>query len=387
MDERRKLDLTQAQNPLVSWTLIPIIMLATLIVPCITSVVHSQGTEVKNLLDKTCRREYPARQFEDRRDIEMAAIIALSKNKTCSGGGSNKVCPSSAARGLGFGPLPYTMAQENEFKDRWRKLDGALNMRGKVRPTPWLSFGNYLFTSRNRSEGEDPIYFYGNQYSDLSIFTHFFANPPVKNGVYVEIGGSNGWHASNTLFFEQHLGWTGYLIEPTPCAKCMLPTARPRDININAGACVTPKEIDGSFMYGFCPSPQDRCQPSKGRTYPNYKVLCRPMSTLLRSPSTGFLPEHIDLLSIDVEEFYMDFLETLPWNQTTMDVLLVEVQCQNQCSANYAARGIKDERIVRKQENERVSAFLEKIGCRVLRSKFNEDTVAVRERCVPNNRS
>ena len=111
------------------------------------------------------------------------------------------------------------------------------------------------------------------------------------------------------------------------------------------------------------------------------------MSTLLRSPSTGFLPEHIDLLSIDVEEFYMDVLETLPWNQTTMDVLLVEVRCQNQCSANYAARGIKDGRIVRKQENERVRAFLEKMGYRVLRSKFNEDTVAVRERCVPNNRS
>ena len=80
MVEREKSGLARARNPLVSWTLIPIIMLATLIVPCITSVVHSQGTEVKHLLDKTCRREYPARQFEDRRDIEMAAIVALSKS-------------------------------------------------------------------------------------------------------------------------------------------------------------------------------------------------------------------------------------------------------------------------------------------------------------------
>ena len=61
-----------------------------------------------------------------------------------------------------------------------------------------------------------PGYFYGNDYVDFTIFSHFFAHPPVIGGTYVEIGGSNGVHASNTLFFEQHLDWTGVLIEPTP---------------------------------------------------------------------------------------------------------------------------------------------------------------------------
>jgi hypothetical protein len=75
---------------------------------------------------------------------------------------------------------------------------------------------------------------------DLIILVAVVMFCVVLKGVYLEIGGGNGWHASNTLFFEQHLNWTGFLIEPTPCAKCMLPITRPRDVILNAGACEQP---------------------------------------------------------------------------------------------------------------------------------------------------
>ena len=54
----------------------------------------------------------------------------------------------------------------------------------------------------------------------------------------------------------QHLNWTGYLIEPTPCGRCMLPYTRPRDTIINAGACKTSTALSGKFMHGFCRTPQ-----------------------------------------------------------------------------------------------------------------------------------
>ena len=38
------------------------------------------------------------------------------------------------------------------------------------------------------------------------------------------------------------------------------------------------------------------------------------------------LPTHVDLLSIDVEALYMNVLTTLPWNELTIDVIMVEVK-------------------------------------------------------------
>ena len=75
------------------------------------------------------------------------------------------------------------------------------------------------------------VHFWGAYWTDASIYTHFFANSgpgggPVRDGVYVEIGAQHGLGGSNTLFFEQHLNWSGTLIEPTACATCVLPHTR-----------------------------------------------------------------------------------------------------------------------------------------------------------------
>ena len=36
-----------------------------------------------------------------------------------------------------------------------------------------------------------------------------------KNGKYIELGALDGIQYSNTKFFEDNLGWSGVLIEPT----------------------------------------------------------------------------------------------------------------------------------------------------------------------------
>ena len=49
---------------------------------------------------------------------------------------------------------------------------------------------------------------------DKFIFENFF---PVKSdGVFVDIGAHDGITLSNTWFFENYLGWTGYCFEPNP---------------------------------------------------------------------------------------------------------------------------------------------------------------------------
>jgi hypothetical protein len=152
-----------------------------------------------------CLRKY---NIQENRNKEYSTILDLIKNGTCvSSPKTNTIffgasCPLDAALGLGIAGLPYSTAQEKAFHTRMDALP--------IKATPWLSFGRKLFDFEKYSrESNAAMFFYANQYVDFSLFSHFFAHPVVRNGVYLEIGGSNGLHASNTLFFEQHLNWTG----------------------------------------------------------------------------------------------------------------------------------------------------------------------------------
>jgi hypothetical protein len=37
-----------------------------------------------------------------------------------------------------------------------------------------------------------------------------------RGGFFIEAGAHNGVEASNTLYLEKKLGWTGILVEPNP---------------------------------------------------------------------------------------------------------------------------------------------------------------------------
>ena len=68
--------------------------------------------------------------------------------------------------------------------------------------TPWLNIGHFAFM--------------GNDYLDFLVYNLFFRDVrPKRPLVYVESGGSNGVHASNSFFFDHGLGWSGLLIEPS----------------------------------------------------------------------------------------------------------------------------------------------------------------------------
>ena len=49
---------------------------------------------------------------------------------------------------------------------------------------------------------------------DLILFAKLFSSPLLTNGFFLEMGALDGDDGSNTLFFEENLGWTGVLIEP-----------------------------------------------------------------------------------------------------------------------------------------------------------------------------
>ena len=193
----------------------------------------------------------------------------------------------------------------------------------------------------------------------------------MRDGVYVDIGGQTGVDGSNTLFFEQHLGWTGIVIEPTACGTCVIPHTRPRDRVVHAAACASSTVIEGSAFSGsamnFCAAPYDSCVATAPGGYSNYSTPCEPMRRLLLD-GEGRLPPRIDFFSVDVEHHVMTVLQTIPFNEIDIDVLLVE-----------AKRGTAKPPFNHERE---AIALLRANGYDILPCTFTGDLVAVKRACV-----
>lgn len=219
----------------------------------------------------------------------------IASDKHCHGPHNRRVCEPSAFPAH-FGNID--VARSHEFLKR------AHTNITKIPATPWLTIGDFAFT--------------GNDYLDFYIYSLFFKERS-EAGTYVEMGGSNGVHASNTYFLDHALGWAGELIEPTPCGVCQLPFNRPRATNIHAGVCDTRQMRNFDFMAAFCGTSQ-----KKGCEFDNI-IPCEPMSDLL---ARGNLT-HIDFLSLDIETEFKSAFNTIDFEKTPISVFLMECNVPN----------------------------------------------------------
>ena len=83
---------------------------------------------------------------------------------------------------------------------------------------------------------------------------------PQYKGRYLEIGGYYGLEFSNSLFFEQYLGWDGWLFEPTTCYDEMAKN-RPKARSIIQGLCSEPVENMTFGGFGKCQTANAPCIP------------------------------------------------------------------------------------------------------------------------------
>jgi len=139
---------------------------------------------------------------------------------------------------------------------------------------------------------------------DFIVAQAFFLHPrPVYGGRFLEIGAQDGLSASNTWFFEQYLGWTGVLFEPT---KCITKVRRNR-----------PRA--SSYKGSLCPSPTNRTFKSFGRCKKSVSV-CKPLRDYDKNEwSNGF-----DFVSIDVEGAEIEVLESLALTKIPIKVFVIE---------------------------------------------------------------
>jgi FkbM family methyltransferase len=119
---------------------------------------------------------------------------------------------------------------------------------------------------------------------------------------------------------EKQYGWTGILIEPSPCLYQKLCLNRP---NSQCFCCALGTfEQDGTYIYGdfngnLMSSVGGQRLVSKGLM----QVPVRSLQAILDETNI----HHINLFSLDTEGYEYNILKGIDFNKTTFDYLLIEI--------------------------------------------------------------
>lgn len=159
---------------------------------------------------------------------------------------------------------------------------------------------------------------------DKLLNEKYFKNK--RDGFFIELGAMDGVTYSNTLFFEQQLGWSGVLIEPQNYMYNSLISNRPNCYNFNYAV----SEVDGVVLFtgSYALGGIDSTMTGNHKKIWNlegdehsYYVQSRPMKTILKDVPIS----EVDLFSIDVEGGELAVLETFDWN-IPVKIILIEIQ-------------------------------------------------------------
>ena len=189
---------------------------------------------------------------------------------------------------------------------------------------------------------EKPI-FYSQLGEDLYIFKNFI-NKIVKDGIFIELGALDGIKYSNSKFFEDVLGFTGILIEPTKnyqkliinrqnCKNYNYAISNIEGENIFIGDDATAGIMDNipEFML-------NRYHKNKSL---KYKVEGIPISKIINQSNISY----IDIYFIDVEGAELMVLETTDWNIPIYLIIIelhnIDIEKDNKCRELLLKNGFK----------------------------------------------
>lgn len=180
----------------------------------------------------------------------------------------------------------------------------------------------------------------GQNVEDAVIFERFFSgNSPLarlglgnghggaggEGGIFVEMGGLDGVTFSNTLLYENCVGWDGILIEAQPDNTKLLFENRPCPVVIPEGVCSVDdgdeySTIRMSIGEGTAYDLATRGEDKEDGGGHGVEVLCRPLSAMLEEHGVT----RINFFSLDVEGAELKVLETFDFDKVKIDVLIVE---------------------------------------------------------------
>lgn len=158
-----------------------------------------------------------------------------------------------------------------------------------------------------------------------------FYEPVKKNGTYVDVGAHHPSRFSNTKLFYD-VGWRGLSIDPRPGFAKEYLRERPEDIALESAIANTPGELtyflfDEPALNGFdAELSTKRDQESNYNIVDQVKVKVEPLASILQNNFQE--GELIDFLSVDVEGFDHEVLQSNDWDKFRPTFVLVEIYGQ-----------------------------------------------------------
>ena len=213
-----------------------------------------------------------------------------------------------------------------------------LRMADAVRPVRWTELVKQRMLQRGRlrtlREASVPqLSCSSSRGADRVVLSSFFSDSngvplaPAGGGVghFLEIGGYDGYHATNTWYFERCLGWRGVLVEPDRGQFSRLRANRPYTLNVNAALCTehTAVVLDGAQSKTRV---KEKVNASEEWMSQPRTVACGPLGDYLRLLSVA----RVDFFSLDVEGAEANALKSLNASRArhaiSFGVVLVEAR-------------------------------------------------------------
>lgn len=181
----------------------------------------------------------------------------------------------------------------------------------------WL--GNVLSGSAGRYLRES----YSQEGEDL-ILERLFEDQ--NSGFYIDVGAHHPRRFSNTFLFYKR-GWHGINIEPNPDALKLFQRHRKKDINLGFGVADTEGQLS-YFMFNepalnsFDRVLSEQRQDHRYRIIDTKSISVKRLSQILQEYMPGQTP--IDFMSIDVEGYDLQVLQSNDWTRFRPGCVLVE---------------------------------------------------------------
>jgi FkbM family methyltransferase len=143
-------------------------------------------------------------------------------------------------------------------------------------------------------------------------------------GTYVDVGAHHPQRFSNTHLLYRR-GWHGVNIDATPGSMRPFAQQRPRDVNLECGVAAT-EGVQRFFVFDepalntFDAARARSLEQTRYQQTGVHDVRCAPLSMILREHAIGA----VDLLTIDVEGYDFEVLQTVDWTAHAPRVVLIE---------------------------------------------------------------
>ena len=147
-----------------------------------------------------------------------------------------------------------------------------------------------------------------------------------RNGFFIEAGGLDGLHLSNTLYFELKRNFTGVLIEPSSNYTTLRKRNRKiKSLNVCLSRKTTPEIVtflDASGVGGI--EGEVKSWAKDFVNSPKTARICK-LCIPIRSILAAMGNPKVDYFSLDVEGVELDVLKNIPWSKVDIDIFSIEV--------------------------------------------------------------